>query len=291
MPKRLVADFSDDSRFDDIEASEERLYLRIFLKADDFGRFHADPRLIRGACFPLIESILTTDIRAGLDELEKRGLIALYEASGKPYLVIIDFGQRLKSSKAKFPPLPGKPDNWLATSVNVRNISDDSAATSGNQTDNSSDATQVGRTSLASSGNFPEDLGTNKPEVEGELEEGKNSYVLLRETGGVSEPPKAYHPFVEEVWSMTPVEGRNRSSKKKLADAWAKTKPKPTENEVRTALVAWCASEQWTKENGRFVPAIDRWVRERKWETPPALKTSNPTKTNKFNGNYTVIND
>lgn len=38
---------------------------------------------------------------------------------------------------------------------------------------------------------------------------------------------------------------------------------------VLPILVAWRVSSQWTDDNGRFVPAFSRWIRERRWEAGP----------------------
>ena len=38
---------------------------------------------------------------------------------------------------------------------------------------------------------------------------------------------------------------------------------------VLPILVQWRVSTQWTDDNGRFVPAFSRWIRERRWEAGP----------------------
>jgi hypothetical protein len=118
----MLRDWTDSLRFDGITAEAERLFLRLIMKADDYGRFHADPRLIKAACFPLLENLRTNDLSRWLDELSHRQLILRYEAEGRKLLAIANYGQRLKNSRAKFPPLPGKPDDWLPTSDHFREV-------------------------------------------------------------------------------------------------------------------------------------------------------------------------
>ena len=39
-----------------------------------------------------------------------------------------------------------------------------------------------------------------------------------------------------------------------------------TASEIVTVHAAWCDSEEWTKESGRFAPALDRWLTEQRWK-------------------------
>lgn len=117
----MLRDWTDSIKFDGISAEAERLFTRLIMKADDYGRFHADPRLIKAACFPLIDNLRSPDIARWLDELSTRQLILRYEADGRSIAVIVNYGQRLKSSRAKFPPMEGEIANWLPTSDYFQN--------------------------------------------------------------------------------------------------------------------------------------------------------------------------
>ena len=88
MPNRILRDYTDSLRFDGISAEGERLFIRLLTKADDYGRFHADPRLVCAACFPLEQSIEPKHAAKWLAELEQRGLIVTYHAEGKHCLAI-----------------------------------------------------------------------------------------------------------------------------------------------------------------------------------------------------------
>ena len=75
------------------------------------------------------------------------------------------------------------------------------------------------------------------------------------------------------LWSLCPAKGRERSSKKKVATAWKNLKPQPTIEAVTESLKLWIESDEWSREDGRFVPALDRWLRDRKFDTVPSPKT------------------
>ena len=112
MPSRVLRDHTDSFRFEHLSAEAERLFHRLIMKADDYGRYSADPRLIRSGCFPLLPSISDDDISSWLDACRKAGLIAVYEVQGRSYLAIINFRQRMRQMKGKFPPPSGQAPDW-----------------------------------------------------------------------------------------------------------------------------------------------------------------------------------
>lgn len=127
MPKRMIRDWTDSEKVNGLTVHAERLFVRLIMKADDFGRFTANPKLVRAFCFPLLlESIREADVARSLNEIEKAGLIVLYESAGKPLLCIKDFGQRLKrESIPKFPPPPGVVDPVPKAEWRQKRLSDD----------------------------------------------------------------------------------------------------------------------------------------------------------------------
>ncbi len=118
----MLSDWTDSLKFDGLSAEAERLFIRLIMKADDFGRFYAEPRLLKSLCFPLLENLRPNDLIRWLDELSTRQLILRYEAEGRQLLAIVKFGQRLKDSRAKFPAPEGKPADWLASNDDFREV-------------------------------------------------------------------------------------------------------------------------------------------------------------------------
>lgn len=102
MPNRILRDWTDSEAMNSLSFQAESLFTRLIMKADDFGCFHANPKLIKGALFPL-RDIKDSDISKWLDECHKAGLIAFYSESSKTYLFIKNFGQRLRTMKKRFP--------------------------------------------------------------------------------------------------------------------------------------------------------------------------------------------
>lgn len=82
----------------------EVFYRRLMSVVDDYGRFHASPKLLRAACYPLqIDKVSDADVGKWMDECAKAGLVSVYRAMDrKSYLLIEKFGQQVRS-KSRFP--------------------------------------------------------------------------------------------------------------------------------------------------------------------------------------------
>lgn len=104
MPNRMLRDCTDSDKVNLLSPNAEVLFYRLMMKADDFGCFYGNVRLIKANCFPLkVDSVRDTDISRWMDELQKAGLIVVYTYDEKNYLRVLNFGQRLRSKKSKFP--------------------------------------------------------------------------------------------------------------------------------------------------------------------------------------------
>ena len=77
-------------KINQVSEGAENLYYRILVSVDDFGRYHADPKILRGKLYTL-RNIGHVTIQKRLDELVDIGLINLYQDDGETYLEIVDF--------------------------------------------------------------------------------------------------------------------------------------------------------------------------------------------------------
>jgi hypothetical protein len=76
---------------------------------DDYGRYTANPKLLRAALYPLqLDKVTDADIGKWTACVQKAGLVSVYPAlDGKRYLELLDFRQQVKAKKSKFPdPIP-----------------------------------------------------------------------------------------------------------------------------------------------------------------------------------------
>lgn len=87
MPNRVLRDWTNSDKINSVSVHAERFFTRLIMQADDFGRFHASPRLLSSYLFPLKDDMRDADITRCLTECEAAGLIVVYEASGKKFVL------------------------------------------------------------------------------------------------------------------------------------------------------------------------------------------------------------
>jgi hypothetical protein len=81
-------------------------------------------------------------------------------------------------------------------------------------------------------------------------------------------------------WDAYP--SARKQGKGKAEEVFRRIKPSQelTERMIR-ALEIWKCSEQWTKENGQYIPQLARWLREKRWEDiPPNSYGNKPVAAN-----------
>lgn len=88
---------------DQLDPHAERFFLRLCLRADDFGRYHALPQLLKSNLYPLKDEVKSTEVAKWLSACAAAGLLRCYNADGKPFLEILKFGQRMRQAVSKFP--------------------------------------------------------------------------------------------------------------------------------------------------------------------------------------------
>lgn len=114
MPNRMLRDWTDSDKMKEVSVHGERLFLRLIMKADDYGCLYADASLLKASLFPfLLNEVREADISRWMAECQKAGLIVLYEVAGKKYLQVQDFRQRLDRAKNKYP----LPTSWQSLTI------------------------------------------------------------------------------------------------------------------------------------------------------------------------------
>lgn len=107
MPNRILKDSILTSRdIDSLCPEEEVFWYRLLVSCDDFGRFHADPPLLRGSLFPRrLSTVTDQDIAIWLAKLADVGMVRLYEVDGNRFLEVPKWGrhQQKRAQHSKFP--------------------------------------------------------------------------------------------------------------------------------------------------------------------------------------------
>ena len=66
MPNRILRDYTDSVPVNRLDWLGECLFVRLIQKADDYGRFHGNPTLVKSLLFPLKDGLRDSDISARL---------------------------------------------------------------------------------------------------------------------------------------------------------------------------------------------------------------------------------
>lgn len=109
MPNRILREgILTSERVAALNWQEEVFYRRLMSVVDDFGRYHANPKLLRAACYPLlIDKVSDADVGKWLTNCVTAALVSVYPApDGKRYLQLLDFRQQARAEKSKFPQMP-----------------------------------------------------------------------------------------------------------------------------------------------------------------------------------------
>lgn len=109
MPNRIVREgIIGSKRIDalvrDGNWGAEVFYRRLLSVVDDFGRFDADPVLLKAALYPRQpDMVRDSDLERWLNSCELAGLVRLHESKGVRVLEALDFNQRVRAKTSKYP--------------------------------------------------------------------------------------------------------------------------------------------------------------------------------------------
>lgn len=116
MPTRLLREgILDSDSVNSLSWEAEIFYRRLMSVVDDHGIFDARATVLKGRLYALKPDVRATDITRWLTECETAGLIACYEAEGKPYVLFHKLGKP-RSEVSKYPSPPSGLKVHLKTS-------------------------------------------------------------------------------------------------------------------------------------------------------------------------------
>lgn len=113
-------------KLNEVSEGAENLYYRLLVAADDFGRFHADPLIIKGQLYTLRKGMKEIQVARRVDELSAVKLIRVYKVNGETYLEITKFEdhQRFRSDIKRKKDFPAFQQGSRIESVRVRTSTD-----------------------------------------------------------------------------------------------------------------------------------------------------------------------
>jgi hypothetical protein len=263
MPSRIIREgINSSERVEMLTAEAEVFYRRIMTIVDDFGRFPANPTLIRSAAWPLAPDKYTNaHIEKWLHECEGAALLRLYAVGKKQFLEYLDFRQQKRAKKSKYPDPPDDKQVQSECEANAKQVRSESAlVTSAPHSD--SIVCFKKKDGLSSSD------GVDKNPPPPVSPETVNIDVIAETIYALHPKQKdrfeAMHTIValdklvrEKGLALTPGGPIIRDT----AEFW---------EQLQQIHAAWCRSKDWTKEGGRYCPKLHEWLDDRGWLKWPA---------------------
>ena len=87
MPNRVIrAEINRSESLSSVSVEAELTFRALLSTVDDFGRYDARPKVLKGVLFPLRDSFTPEAIADHLQELAADGCVQLYNVGDHPYL-------------------------------------------------------------------------------------------------------------------------------------------------------------------------------------------------------------
>lgn len=122
IDKKLIV----SRKVNSVSLGAECLYVRVLLLTDDFGRYHADPRILKALAFSL-RNVTEKSISKWLTELIDVGLIRTYSVDDEEYLEVVRFEDfqtfRADRKRRKDFPVPKKYNQCHTSDIPVGDCS------------------------------------------------------------------------------------------------------------------------------------------------------------------------
>lgn len=106
MPNRIIREgILTSPKVAKLGWPEEVFYRRVLSVVDDFGRYYADPGMLRAACYPRqLSKVSDSDVGKWLCACADAALVRVYPAEdGERYLEVVKFDQQVRAKKSRFP--------------------------------------------------------------------------------------------------------------------------------------------------------------------------------------------
>ena len=250
MPNRIIKDsICTSEEIDKLTPFQEVMFYRLIVNCDDYGRIDARAKILKSKLFPL-KDVRSDQIEAALDALASAELVILYEIDGKPFaqMKTWDRHQRIRSKVSKYPAPTSTETIFVSNSrSNVSNL-----------------------LSNVSNSRSSADKCRRNPIQSNPIQSESESVTRVRADGVENAKPVENSAF-ERFWSVYP----KKVGKAAALKAFAKVKV-PTDRLV-DALEKQTKSDQWRRDNGRFIPNPATWLNQGRWDDEPIVSDYQPS--------------
>lgn len=248
MPRKRMIDpsFWSDEKLGECTRDERLLFMGLISNADDEGYGRANPKLLRSSIFPY-DDLRVSDLQKWLSRLGGLQLIALYEVNGQTYYYLPNFSkhQTINRPTPSIFPKPGG-----AFCVDSVTFSEDSLSAHGALTERSRlKEIEKKRISCANP-------------AQGDAVNTMQNSVLNDDV------------LFEKFWEAYPKRKGKNPARKSFRRLQA---TEELLGILLSAIEREKQSEQWTRDDGRYIPYPATWLNQRRWEDEPSDPSSAQT--------------
>lgn len=234
--------FFDNEILGDLPALTRLLFIGLWCIADREGRLEDRPKRIKKTLLGY-DDVSTSDVSGMLQELHDGGFVVRYAIQGEDFIQITNFTKHQNPHiKEKGSEIPPPPEEHRTSTMQVS----DKHHTSTIQ------ARPITGTLLPSTGNLPPGTVEAREETcaTAETEKPKTAETTAK---------KRFDLF----WSAYP----KKVGKKDAQKAWKNAKVN-TElfDKIMTAIGRARTTDQWQRENGRYIPNPSTWINQGRWD-------------------------
>lgn len=263
MPRirTIKPELAEDETLGQMSRDARLLFILIWTRADDHGRFRASPAYLRGQLYPFDDDVSLQMVGSWLAELEDAGRVRCYSVRGERYAVVSNWHRHQRIDNAGRPFFPEPPDCAGFDSA------DDSRKT---------DAGNGTRTFAANRGELAANRGGSPLDLDLDLDldqEGTTTSFSPSSAASLGEPrrkrggERETRPEFEDFWNTWP-DGR-QVSRPAAERAWAKATRTTDPAEVVAGARRWSAWWAAVDKDPQFIPYPANWLRDRHWQSEP----------------------
>lgn len=240
--RSIKADMRRDETIGKLSRDARYLFVLLFgTYVDDFGRFRANPALLRGELYPYDDDVTRDMVTCWLDELVRAKRVRLYVVDGQQYAVLVNWAKHQRIDNAAKSELPEPP-----------------AADSDLESTLLPDPPPV----AASCGEPPK-----VDPVDNETAAGVGKERSRRGVGKETVTSAADAAF-GEFWQLYPAS--RRIDRKKCNVYFRKAVAGGVEPAtILASLAAWVAYWEPWRNDDKYIVQSTRWLNEARWETVP----------------------
>jgi hypothetical protein len=207
------------------------LFQGLWTAADRDGLLEDKPKKLKATLFPYDD----VDVNDGLGQLAKAGFIARYDANGTPAICVTNFAKHQN-------PHPKEPSSGISNLIKLQAVKKNGKKAAGNL---------ISGTSRAVSNPSVSNPSTTAKDGVLEFSDPIEEHVDL-----VSERIYSRHPSIRRCGPaeikkhLRTITAKIKTAEAKIAKLYA----------IDAIHAAWCGTEDWTKEDGKFAKGLDNWL-------------------------------